>query len=284
MNSMEQARSLTEDYLQSVFSSYLPEDFAHLQGLKLLESSVRYSTFQSGKRFRPALCILICEQFGVHPQRVLPLAATIEMIHTYSLIHDDLPCMDDDDERRGLPTNHVKFGEAMALLAGDALHAEAFGHIAKSYAQDPAMAIRLIELLAEACGPLGMVGGQAIDIQQEKLTEISDLKKMHEMKTGALIRFCCEGASVVMGLPQDKQKLLRHFGESLGFAFQLADDLLDSQEENLEIGSYPALLGLTKTREILDGVTQDCFATLGKLGIEQGPIYELVKFNATRKS
>jgi len=274
--SYDQIKSLFEDYLQTqAWQGFLK------QGPELIES-MRYSLLQPGKRFRPVLCLLICEQFGVPPQRALPFAAALEMIHTYSLIHDDLPCMDDDDLRRGLPTNHVEFGEAVALLAGDALQAEAFGLIADSFIADPAVGLKLISLLSEATGVHGMVGGQALDIMNAEPKGLEQTRKMHAMKTGALIRVACEGAGVILGVPGEKQKILRQFGENLGLAFQIADDLLDSQEGDLEEGSYPALIGIHATKEALKEASEAALRSLLMLSISEGPLHEMVKYNATR--
>jgi geranylgeranyl diphosphate synthase type II len=278
-----QAKALFEDYLESSLSLQQDSSLLSLPGFTDLQASVRYSLLQTGKRFRPVLCMLLCEEFGVPPQRALPLSAALEMIHTYSLIHDDLPCMDDDDVRRGQPTNHKKFGEALALLAGDALQAEAFGWIARGYPQDSGVVAKLVLLLAEAAGSLGMVGGQAIDMGLDgQVLDLQKMRVMHAMKTGALIRLACEGAGVVMGLPAEKQKTLRQFGENLGLAFQIADDLLDSTEEKIEAGSYPALLGLAASRQALCEVTQESLAHLQSLGLTRGSVYDLVKYNEQR--
>ena len=220
-------------------------------GLEKLKQSIAYSYSRGGKRFRPVLSLLIAETFAVHPQRVLPWAMAVEMIHTYSLIHDDLPCMDNDDFRRGEPTNHKKFGETTALLAGDALLTEAFALIAQSYKEDPAIGLRLVALLSQAAGLFGMVGGQAIDLEFQKLKpSFADLEQMHLMKTGALIRVSAEGAALICGLPSEKIQLCRQFGERLGLAFQIQDDLIDAKEKQ-EPGSFPEVLGLEQTENYL---------------------------------
>lgn len=257
--------------------------FAQAEGP--LGESIRYSLWQKGKRFRPTLCLLWAEAFGISPQRVLPLAMAVEMLHTYSLIHDDLPCMDDDDVRRGEPTNHKIFGEDMALLAGDALQAEAFAVIAGGHVHDAKIGMHLVQLLAEAVGSQGMVGGQAVDIRAEgKVLSRDELLQMHAMKTGALIRLASEGVAVVAGLPLAKQQCMRRFGEELGLAFQLADDLLDSSEQKLEPGSFPALVGWAAAQEMLSQVSKQAFALLCELGIEKGPLHDLVQFNLERRN
>jgi len=252
-------------------------------GIEKLKDSITYSYSRGGKRFRPVLSLLLAEGFAVHPQRVLPWALAVEMIHTYSLIHDDLPSMDNDDFRRGEPTNHKVFGETTALLAGDALLTEAFGHIANSYWEEPKLGLHLVSLLSQASGILGMVGGQAIDLEfHRQKPSLDELELMHRMKTGALIRASAEGAALICGLPIEKIQICREFGENLGLAFQLKDDLLDSGEKE-EPGSYPGVVGLEKTRDYLFEVTENAKQNLQQLGISKGPLYELVQFNLERE-
>lgn len=254
-------------------------------GVQELKKSIFYSTTRGGKRFRPILSFLVSESLGVGPQRVCGLAIAIEMIHSYSLIHDDLPCMDNDDERRGEPTNHKVFGDATALLAGDALGTEAFRALSRTYVKEPEVGLALVDLLAEAAGCTGMVAGQAIDLRaQDQQVDLSTLERMHRMKTGALIRIACEGAAVACGVPTAKQKLFREFGENLGLAFQVADDLLDSCEESIEQHSYPGVIGLEKTKEYLQELTAHCSSLLKKLAIpETDALHALLQYNATRK-
>jgi geranylgeranyl diphosphate synthase type II len=251
-------------------------------GLNKLKESIAYSYSRGGKRFRPVLSLLIAETFGVHPQRVLPWAMAVEMIHTYSLIHDDLPCMDNDDFRRGEPTNHKKFGETTALLAGDALLTEAFGLIAQSYQEDSGVGLQLVALLSQAAGIFGMVGGQAIDLEfQKQKPRFSELEQMHLMKTGALIRVSAEGAALICGLPSEKIQLCHQFGERLGLAFQIQDDLIDAKEKQ-EQGSFPAVLGLEQTEKYLKDLNQSALQNLSDLGIPEGPLRELIIYNQNR--
>lgn len=252
-------------------------------GTQKLKESVAYSYSRGGKRFRPVLALLLGEAFAVHPQRLLPWAMAVEMVHTYSLIHDDLPCMDNDDFRRGEPTNHKVFGETTALLAGDALLTEAFGHLAQSYKDEPQIGLQLVSLLSQASGLFGMVGGQAIDLEfHHSKPGLDELKLMHQMKTGALIRVSAEGAAVICGLPPEKVKFCRTFGENLGLAFQLKDDLLDAEEKE-ETGSFPAVIGLEKTKAYLQQITDFAKSDLSRLGINQGPLLDLVQYNIDRK-
>ncbi len=254
-------------------------------GIQNLKKSIEYSLLQGGKRFRPVLCLLIAESFGVSPQRILPWAMAVEMIHTYSLIHDDLPCMDNDDLRRGQPTNHKVYGETTALLAGDGLLTEAFSVVADGFSQESQIGLRLIQILSEAAGIRGMVGGQALDIEakKEKLG-IQELNLMHSLKTGALIRACAEGTAVACGLPIEKVQICREFGAQLGLAFQVKDDLLDSSEGKLESGSFPEVLGLEKTQNYLQEITHQAGDKLKKLEIFDGLLHDLIFFNQNRQN
>lgn len=254
------------------------------KALAELEKSMRYSVAAGGKRTRPVVGMMVAEQLGVRPHKVLPWVCAVEAIHSYSLIHDDLPCMDNDDMRRGKPTNHKVFGEACALLAGDVLLTEAFGLITRSYSEDPALAVRAITILSEGSGFRGMGGGQAIDLlsKRENFTT-EEILNLHAMKTGALFRLVCEGVAVLCGTPEKTQIGFREYGAALGLCFQLADDILDSAEK-IEPGSLPAQIGLSKTKEILDLQSERAILTLRTLGIQAGPLVELIKWNQNRKN
>lgn len=196
-----------------------------------LWKAVSYSAAETGgKRFRPLLVLMICEAYGIPPKRALGWALAIEMIHTYSLIHDDLPCMDNDNVRRGHPTNHRKFGEALALLAGDTLLTEAFSTITEFYSEDAALAVSLVSALAQASGAGGMIGGQVLDMRirnQQAGVTLSDWQAAAQGKTAQLIAVACEGAGRVCGLSPSKVESLRLFGLAMGMAFQIQDDVLD---------------------------------------------------------
>jgi geranylgeranyl diphosphate synthase type II len=281
MNNSLDRKEWVDSSVQDLLNSW---SVASLQGIEKLKESMTYSFSKGGKRFRPVVSMMIAESFAVHPQRVLPWALSVEMIHTYSLIHDDLPCMDNDDVRRGEPTNHKVFGETTALLAGDALLTESFGHLAKSYKKEPELGLRLVGLLSEAAGLFGMVGGQAADLAfQKEKASFNDLKVMQEMKTGALIRVSAEGAAWICGLVPEKVRACRQFGEALGLAFQLKDDLLDAIEKD-ELGSFPAVIGPEKTDSFLQETTEKAFQSLRTMGISEGPLKELVQFNLDRKT
>lgn len=252
-------------------------------GFKQLQDSIRYSTLTGGKRFRPALAMMTAEALGHSSERALPLAAAIECIHTYSLIHDDLPSIDDDDFRRGIPTNHKVFGDSTAILAGDALLTEAFAILSDGYASEPAVAIQAVSAVAHAAGLYGMVGGQAIDVAA-KSEEISlgELETMHRMKTGALIKVAGQGAAIVCFATAEKIGQATYFAESLGLAFQVADDVLDYDPEKPEPGSYPALLGLERTKSYLTELTDRCLALIESWPSSAEPLRDLAKFNKLR--
>jgi geranylgeranyl diphosphate synthase type II len=255
-----------------------------LSGDRRLFESVRYSLLQEGgKRFRPVLAMLVAEAIGARPEKVLAYAAAVECIHTYSLIHDDLPAMDNDDVRRGQPTNHRKFDEATAILAGDALLTEAFQLIADHYQNEPAQAIKAVSELAKASGLRGMVGGQGIDMASKKeVITIAELRLMHKLKTGALIRSAARGSAQIAGATADQLKAVTQFAEDLGLAFQVADDLLDFDEIKPEPGSYPALLGPDKTRTFLQELTQSCLKSLSQFDEKAEPLRSIAVYNQNR--
>ena len=257
-----------------------------LQGHRRLSDSMRYSLLQEGgKRFRPVLAMLTAEALGEKSERVLPFAAAVECVHTYSLIHDDLPAMDNDDFRRGQPTNHKKFDESTAILAGDALLTEAFTLIAENYAYEPKHALRAVQLLAQAAGFNGMVGGQAIDMASKKESiTLDELRLMHELKTGALIRVSAVGAAALCQASQEQTIEITRYAESLGLAFQVADDLLDFDLAHPEPGSYPALLGPDRTRHFLNELTETCLLSLKAWPKSAEPLRQIARYNQNRSN
>jgi geranylgeranyl diphosphate synthase type II len=216
---MQIYRDAVEEYLEGCFTEDRPQ--------KSLYDSMRYSLLAGGKRIRPILVLEFCRVCGGQWEDALPFAAAIEMIHTYSLIHDDLPCMDNDDYRRGRLTNHKIFGEAGAILAGDALLTAAFAHAAHADATAETI-VRVIQILSEAAGENGMVGGQVLDINGENssLTE-EDVHTIHNLKTGALISAACRMGAVAAGATEEQVEAARIYAEALGLAFQIRDDMLD---------------------------------------------------------
>lgn len=228
---------------------------------RLIES-IDYSLLAGGKRLRPALVLETARACGTSAdadRAALAAAAAIELIHTFSLVHDDLPAMDDDDLRRGRPTNHVVFGEAMAVLAGDAMVTMAFELLASD--APPPVAARLVVELARAAGPAGMIGGQVLDIEGEAQSlSLEQLQRVHRMKTGALLRAACRLGAVAAGADDATVESLGEFGRHLGLAFQIVDDVLDVTATPEEMGkatgkdagrgknTYPRLLGLKESR------------------------------------
>ncbi len=233
-----------------------------------LLSAMEYSLMAGGKRLRPVLCLTVAKLFGLAEAQVLPFASAIEFIHTYSLIHDDLPAMDDDDLRRGKPSNHKMFGEATAILAGDGLLTEAFavmGSVAQGDASIPAdRVLRALVEVATAAGSGGMVGGQQLDMEYTGREGVSydELRGMHAMKTGALIRCACLSGAILSGADEESVRRLRIYGEGIGAAFQIVDDILDEVGDEAQLGkpvgsdieqgktTYPSLMGIDRSREL----------------------------------
>lgn len=271
-----------ETQLKNCVSNWTPQVSA-VQGLV---ESMAYSLLSGGKRFRPLLSLLTVDALEGDIENVIPWAVAVEMIHTYSLIHDDLPCMDDDDVRRGRPTNHKVYGEALALLAGDALLTEAFAVLAESYRQQPGIALELVSLLSHAAGLRGMIGGQVMDINEAFLQDIhpEQITNIHELKTGALIKVAIEGAAVVCGTPTPVRAQLAEYGRLLGLAFQVADDILDYDPEHPELCSLTASMGMEKTKAYLDKLSQQAVDCLASLPRDRGKaLLKMVDFNKGRK-
>jgi len=257
-----------------------------------LLDAMRYSLLAGGKRIRPALlleCYAACG--GGEPQRAMPAALAIECIHTYSLIHDDLPCMDDDDLRRGKPTCHKQFDEATAVLAADALQALAFELIAEANL-DAALRCRLTATLAVAAGCRGMVGGQLLDMQAEQNPEIGllDVERIHLHKTGALLRWCCEAGALLAGADRDKLAACSRYGKAVGLLFQIADDILDVTASSAALGksagkdvaqqkaTYVSLLGLSRARELASEMHELAIHACAPLGDAGAHLEALVHY------
>ena len=245
--------------------------------------AMRYSLEAGGKRVRPVLCMLAAEALGAPAETALSCAMALEYIHTYSLIHDDLPAMDDDDLRRGKPTCHVAFGEGQAILAGDGLLTEAFSILAGDEGLPAERRVLAVRLLAEAAGWRGMVGGQSLDLEGEELTRgggsytLEHLQVIHRLKTGALLRAALELGGAAAGASANQMKTLREAGEFLGLAFQIQDDILDATSTAEQMGkrvgkdegrgkiTYPLLLGLDGARKALQDATERAVSRLQSL-------------------
>lgn len=258
-----------------------------------LDEAIGHSIFAGGKRLRPALVIACCVACEGASEEALPAAAAVEMIHTYSLIHDDLPSMDDDDFRRSKPTCHKIYGEAIAILAGDALQNEAFAVLAEAYR--PRIAVALIASLAEACGGTGMVGGQVLDITTNgREATLETLEDMHSRKTGAMIAAACRMGGLIADAEEPIVAALGEFGRRLGLAFQITDDILDKTATTGELGktagkdaiagklTFPAVLGLGKSRTAAENEIAAAIEAVAPLGEAAAPLVELAQFVLAR--
>ena len=265
-----------------------------------LHQAMRYSVFAGGKRLRPILMIAACESLGGHAGQVLHAACAMEMIHTYSLIHDDLPAMDDDAFRRGRPTNHKVYGEATAILAGDALLTEAFRILADAEANrsvPPATVIKVIELVARYAGSQGMVGGQVVDMESEgKEIDFPTLEYIHTHKTGGLILASVQVGALLGGANDSQVAAIKRFGGAAGLAFQIADDILDVVGDQQHLGknvgsdqargkaTYPAQLGLDEARQRADELCGIAISALAPLGKPAEILQELARYIVNRDS
>ena len=266
--------------------------------LAWLTEAMRYAALGGGKRLRPFLLVESARLFDVPEEDALDAAAALECLHCYSLVHDDLPSMDDDAVRRGRPTVHVAFDEATAILAGDALLTFAFEVLSRPSTQpDPSIRVELIGLLARAAGVTGMAGGQALDLAAEgKSLGQADVAKMQSMKTGALFGFACEAGAVLGGADRVSREALLAYASAFGQAFQLADDLLDAEGDAAEAGkavakdasrgkaTLVALLGIDASRERLRALTENAVAALAPFGERAGALKEAALFIASRQS
>lgn len=260
---------------EMVSKEYFAHRRAETKDIPTLIDSIEYSFFNGGKRFRPLLCFAVSEAYGVASKDIISFAMALECIHTYSLIHDDLPCMDDDRERRGQPTNHIRFTEDTALLAGDALLTEAFRIL--SFDSSP-HALQLIKLLSEASGLNGMVRGQVLDLGKgDPVEELSQLINLHELKTGCLISMAFAGPGVVAGRFSPS---LSELGKQVGLAFQIKDDLLDQEEEDSM--SFVSFLGVKGTQEYLESLSEKIKRGLHELDLDTPLLGELISFNINR--
>jgi geranylgeranyl diphosphate synthase type II len=277
--------------VEAALDEYLPKA-ATLPGS--LHDSMRYSVFAGGKRIRPVLMAAACEAVGGCLEDTLPAAAAIEMIHSYSLIHDDLPAMDDDDLRRGKPTNHKVYGEAIAILAGDGLLTEAFILLSSPQVLRSVSAfdrLEIIHQLSRAAGSLGMVGGQVVDMESEgQQIDLPTLEYIHTHKTGALILASIEIGAIIGGADEKQRLALHRYGEAAGLAFQVADDILDIVAEQSLLGkdvgsdeergkaTYPAILGLEGARQRARDLRDMAFSALEPFGSEARPLREIATY------
>jgi geranylgeranyl diphosphate synthase type II len=264
----EHLRALVDRYLESL-------RFSSERSTARLEEAMRYSLLAGGKRIRPVLALATADALGNDPESVLPTAAAIELVHTYSLIHDDLPAMDDDDLRRGRPTCHVAYAENVAILAGDGLFAEAYKLVLEHQQGSPERVLAALRELSRAISVTGMVGGQYIDVAGGEL-DASGLRHMHELKTGRLIAASVAVAPLLAGSPENVTAALGEFAQELGILFQIVDDILDvtgseeetgkhqGSDERLGKRTYVSVFGLERARELARDSHDQTLAALAR--------------------
>ncbi|MGN0519411.1 MAG: polyprenyl synthetase family protein [Candidatus Fimenecus sp.] len=267
---------LQQKYLDMVNRSLETYVYAVTDGQNVVRDAMLYSLQNGGKRVRPMLTLAFCEVCGGNPQNALPFACAVEMIHTYSLIHDDLPCMDDDDLRRGKPSCHKQFGEANALLAGDGLLTLAFETVTKAENIEPADIVRAVRVLSNLAGYAGMIGGQVIDLlSEEKTVDYDTLHRIDKLKTGALIKAAALLGCIAAGVTDETVlHAAAAYAENIGFAFQVVDDILDvtadtqtlgkpvGSDEKNEKSTFVKLLGLEKSRQLANDLTDSAVKAL----------------------
>lgn len=282
---LEYLKRVGED-VEKKFDEHLPKVDSRPE---TLHEAMRYSMFAGGKRLRPALTVAAFEAMGGTGDVVYYATSALEMLHTFSLIHDDLPCMDDDDFRRGQPTAHKKFGEAIAVLSGDALCIHAFELLAKSGNA------KVVETLARSLGSAGMIGGQVVDIESEgKGVGLEVVDYIHNNKTAALIEASLVIGAQLANAPEEKVKILEEYGRSIGLAFQVVDDILDIESTTEELGkdvgsdvergkaTYPAVLGIDESRKRAKTLYENSLAALDKLDENTDILRSIAEFIITR--
>jgi geranylgeranyl diphosphate synthase type II len=282
--------------INAALDRYLPREDAYPE---TLHRAMRYSVFSGGKRFRPVLCIASYEACGGSGDAVMPVACAIELLHTYSLVHDDLPCMDDDDLRRGRPTSHKVFGEAFAVLAGDALlsFAVELVLVEGSRSLDSGRLVRVLGDLMKAAGPKGMVAGQVVDMEsQGKQSEPETVKYIHSHKTGALLASSTRCGAIAAGAIDSVVDRVSTYGSKLGLAFQIMDDLLDAEgkfgdmksgrglDEKRKKVTYPAAFGLEESKVAARQLAEEAKQALSYLGEAAIPLVLLADLAVNRSS
>lgn len=277
---MKDLIKLIDENLDKFLEVKYPED---------IFKSMRYSVLAEGKRLRPVMCLEACRVFGGNIEDAIPMACAIEMLHAQSLIHDDLPCMDNDDFRRGKPTNHKVFGEATAVLAGDALLTFAPQLIIQKSNLSPEIKLRLIEEYCLAAGAYGLIAGQIVDIESEgKEISSETLDFIHIHKTAVLFKLALKSGAIIAGASEDKIDVINEFGQKLGFAFQICDDILDEISTFEELGktlgkdkeankqTYTTIFGLEQARKDLICLLDDACVIIAKNNIESKVFKEII--------
>jgi geranylgeranyl diphosphate synthase type II len=284
------------DSVDNFLRNYVNEKQSFSRCPKTLSRSMGYSLLAGGKRLRPVLAIASYEASGGRSRNILPVAASLELLHTYSLIHDDLPAMDNDDYRRSKPTNHRVFGEAIAILAGDALLTDSFAIISNVKAK-PEIIINVLKELTYACGTEGMVGGQSADVlfENRKISK-EQLLYIHTHKTGALIRASVRIGALMAEASATKLKALTTYGEKIGLAFQIVDDILDVTGTKKELGkstgtdaikgknTFPNLYGLKRSEKEAERLIDDALLSIKNFGQKAEPLREIAQYILKRRS
>jgi len=280
--------------IEEALDRLLPKEEAHPASI---HKAMRYSVFAGGKRIRPILCLEAAAMFSENPVAAVSTGCALEFIHTYSLIHDDLPALDNDDFRRGKPTCHKVFGEAIAILAGDALLTLAFQTLA-FVPVEPQRRLNILATIAQAAGTdRGMIGGQVADLEAEKKTpDVGTLEYIHRSKTAALIRASIVAGGMAGGATNEDIERLKCFGENIGWAFQVVDDILDVEESSAVLGktagkdqaqqkaTYPALYGILQSRDIAADLAAKALSELDFYGERASRLRELAQFLVARRS
>ncbi|NOZ12659.1 MAG: polyprenyl synthetase family protein [Acidobacteria bacterium] len=270
---LTELKNFFEQKAEKLFPSVVPE-------APVLGDAMAYSYHAGGKRIRPILSIAAAKALGKDPETIIPAALAIEMVHTYSLIHDDLPAMDNDDLRRGKPTSHIKYGEALAILAGDGLLTEAFRVAAEETGRggiSPGGQLHFIKKLSESAGIRGMVAGQVMDMEHPESKDADFLKQLHLRKTGAMIQLSCLVPAILWETPEKLYRALEDYGEKIGLLFQVTDDILDETATLAELGKTPgkdreqhkltylSVYGLNGARKLADSLLKDALMVLTNL-------------------
>ena len=284
------------EHLRELVERYLVElDFGAAPAALPLVAAMRYSLLAGGKRIRPVLTLAVAERLSFPAERVLPFAAALELIHTYSLIHDDLPAIDDDSLRRGLPTCHVMYGEDIAILAGDGLFAEAFRLITDRQQGDARLVVAALSEVAWATGVQGMVGGQYMDVAATAGRD-DELRLLHSLKTGRLIEAAVAGSAILCSVSEPALELYRAFAREIGLLFQIVDDILDVDGETAELGktagkdarldktTYVSRFGLERARELAAQSHERAQTRLAEIGGEPGSLAAVADYIRYRRS
>lgn len=289
---LESKRVSVEQALDDSLTVTCPE-------VETITESMKYSLNAGGKRIRPIMCIAACEMFGGSEELAMPTAVALEMIHTMSLVHDDLPAMDDDDLRRGVPTNHVKYGEDIAILAGDALLSTAFEHCARETKGVPAeRVVEVLRRLGQSVGAVGLAGGQVMDLQCEGKDGVTleELRWIHAHKTAALLQVAVTTGAILAGATEEEVKACETYALDVGLAFQVADDILDVTASTEELGktagkdeevdktTFPKLIGLEESKVEAKRLVDEAVKALEPFGESAAPLVGIADYIVKRKN